>query len=89
MDAVSIVHSSIMLYELYLGCFTVQNVPKPGHKRTDSTHSSNESEYTFSSEFAEMEDIAPRTEVCLSLTKNRMFMFLLIGRISNNWLMYS
>ncbi|KAH0518932.1 Unconventional myosin-Va [Microtus ochrogaster] len=38
------------------------NVPKPGHKRTDSTHSSNESEYTFSSEFAETEDIAPRTE---------------------------
>ncbi|EGV99862.1 Myosin-Va [Cricetulus griseus] len=38
------------------------NVPKPGHKRTDSTHSSNESEYTFSSEFAETEDIVPRTE---------------------------
>uniref|UniRef100_F6ZFH5 Unconventional myosin-Va n=1 Tax=Callithrix jacchus TaxID=9483 RepID=F6ZFH5_CALJA len=38
------------------------HVPKPGHKRTDSTHSSNESEYTFSSEIAEMEDIPLRTE---------------------------
>uniref|UniRef100_A0A2K6B4F0 Unconventional myosin-Va n=1 Tax=Macaca nemestrina TaxID=9545 RepID=A0A2K6B4F0_MACNE len=38
------------------------HVPKPGHKRTDSTHSSNESEYTFSSEIAEMEDIPSRTE---------------------------
>uniref|UniRef100_A0A2K6FYF9 Unconventional myosin-Va n=1 Tax=Propithecus coquereli TaxID=379532 RepID=A0A2K6FYF9_PROCO len=38
------------------------NVPKPGHKRTDSTHSSNESEYTFSSEIAETEDIPFRTE---------------------------
>uniref|UniRef100_A0A8D0MF04 Unconventional myosin-Va n=1 Tax=Sus scrofa TaxID=9823 RepID=A0A8D0MF04_PIG len=38
------------------------NVPKPGHKRTDSTHSSNESEYTFSSEIAETEDIPSRTE---------------------------
>lgn len=38
------------------------NVPKPGHKRTDSTHSSNESEYTFSTEIAETEDILLRTE---------------------------
>lgn len=38
-------------------------MPKPGHKRTDSTHSSNESEYTFSSEIAETEDIPLRTEV--------------------------
>uniref|UniRef100_A0A8C0TSB0 Unconventional myosin-Va n=1 Tax=Canis lupus familiaris TaxID=9615 RepID=A0A8C0TSB0_CANLF len=38
------------------------NVPKPGHKRTDSTHSSNESEYTFSSEIAETEDMPLRTE---------------------------
>lgn len=38
------------------------HVPKPGHRRTDSTHSSNESEYTFSSEIAEMEDIPSRTE---------------------------
>nr|XP_015198449.1 PREDICTED: unconventional myosin-Va isoform X3 [Lepisosteus oculatus] len=34
------------------------NVPKPGHKRTDSTHSSNESEYTYNSEFAESEEIS-------------------------------
>ncbi|XP_054865534.1 unconventional myosin-Va isoform X7 [Amphiprion ocellaris] len=32
------------------------NVSKPGHKRTDSTHSSNESEYTYNSEYAELED---------------------------------
>lgn len=33
------------------------NVPKPGHRRTDSTHSSNESECTYSySEFAESEE---------------------------------
>ncbi|MBZ3872842.1 Unconventional myosin-Va [Sciurus carolinensis] len=38
------------------------NVPKHGHKRTDSTHSSNESEYTFSSEIADTEDIPSRTE---------------------------
>uniref|UniRef100_A0A8D2LXS8 Unconventional myosin-Va n=1 Tax=Varanus komodoensis TaxID=61221 RepID=A0A8D2LXS8_VARKO len=29
------------------------NISKPGHKRTDSTHSSNESEYTYSSEITE------------------------------------
>lgn len=63
-------------------------MPKPGHKRTDSTHSSNESEYTFSSEFAETEDIAPRTEVHLSVTKSKMYMVLLIGNISNNWLIH-
>uniref|UniRef100_A0A673M500 Unconventional myosin-Va-like n=1 Tax=Sinocyclocheilus rhinocerous TaxID=307959 RepID=A0A673M500_9TELE len=32
------------------------NVPKPGHRRKDSTHSSNESEYTYNSEFAESEE---------------------------------
>ncbi|XP_024911233.1 unconventional myosin-Va isoform X3 [Cynoglossus semilaevis] len=32
------------------------NVTKPGHRRTDSTHSSNESEYTYNSEYAELED---------------------------------
>ncbi|XP_034042743.1 unconventional myosin-Va isoform X1 [Thalassophryne amazonica] len=32
------------------------NVPKPGHRRTDSTHSSNESEYTYNSELAESEE---------------------------------
>ncbi|KFQ32240.1 Unconventional myosin-Va, partial [Merops nubicus] len=38
------------------------NIPKPGHKRTDSTHSSNESEYTFSSEITESEDLPVRME---------------------------
>ncbi|XP_036590039.1 unconventional myosin-Va isoform X1 [Trichosurus vulpecula] len=38
------------------------HVPKPGHRRTDSTHSSNESEYTFSSEMTEAEDIPLRME---------------------------
>nr|XP_009510491.1 PREDICTED: unconventional myosin-Va isoform X2 [Phalacrocorax carbo] len=38
------------------------NIPKPGHKRTDSTHSSNESEYTFSSEITEVEDLPVRME---------------------------
>uniref|UniRef100_UPI003AADF25F unconventional myosin-Va n=1 Tax=Centroberyx gerrardi TaxID=166262 RepID=UPI003AADF25F len=32
------------------------NVAKPGHRRTDSTHSSNESEYTYNSEYAELEE---------------------------------
>ncbi|XP_050822829.1 unconventional myosin-Va isoform X8 [Gopherus flavomarginatus] len=38
------------------------SIPKPGHKRTDSTHSSNESEYTFSSEITETEDLPLRME---------------------------
>nr|XP_020836630.1 unconventional myosin-Va isoform X3 [Phascolarctos cinereus] len=38
------------------------HVPKPEHRRTDSTHSSNESEYTFSSEITENEDIPLRLE---------------------------
>ncbi|XP_053317882.1 unconventional myosin-Va isoform X3 [Spea bombifrons] len=38
------------------------SLPKPGHKRTDSTHSSNESEYTFSSEVTESEDFPYRNE---------------------------
>ncbi|KAK0678126.1 MYO5A protein, partial [Pygoscelis papua] len=38
------------------------SIPKPGHKRTDSTHSSNESEYTFSSEITEAEDLPVRME---------------------------
>ncbi|NXY81165.1 MYO5A protein, partial [Alcedo cyanopectus] len=38
------------------------NIPKPGHKRTDSTHSSNESEYTYSSEITEAEDLPVRME---------------------------
>ncbi|KAF7659097.1 hypothetical protein LDENG_00002920 [Lucifuga dentata] len=32
------------------------NVVKRGHRRTDSTHSSNESEYTYNSEYAELEE---------------------------------
>uniref|UniRef100_A0A4W5PTV8 Myosin VA n=1 Tax=Hucho hucho TaxID=62062 RepID=A0A4W5PTV8_9TELE len=32
------------------------SVPKPGHRRTDSTHSSNGSECTYNSEFAESEE---------------------------------
>ncbi|XP_068586287.1 unconventional myosin-Va isoform X1 [Cebidichthys violaceus] len=32
------------------------NVSKPGHRRTDSTHSSNGSEYTYNSEYAELEE---------------------------------
>ncbi|XP_038556829.1 unconventional myosin-Va isoform X8 [Micropterus salmoides] len=32
------------------------NISKPGHRRTDSTHSSNESEYTYNSEYAELEE---------------------------------
>uniref|UniRef100_A0A8C5RR24 Unconventional myosin-Va n=1 Tax=Laticauda laticaudata TaxID=8630 RepID=A0A8C5RR24_LATLA len=38
------------------------SISKPGHKRTDSTHSSNESEYTYSSEITEAEDFPMRTE---------------------------
>ncbi|XP_026565391.1 unconventional myosin-Va isoform X1 [Pseudonaja textilis] len=40
----------------------MESISKPGHKRTDSTHSSNESEYTYSSEIAEAEDFPMRTE---------------------------
>ncbi|ETE68357.1 Myosin-Va [Ophiophagus hannah] len=40
----------------------MESISKPGHKRTDSTHSSNESEYTYSSEIAEAEEFPMRTE---------------------------
>ncbi|XP_078540969.1 unconventional myosin-Va isoform X2 [Lissotriton helveticus] len=40
----------------------ITNIPKPGHRRTDSTHSSNESEYTFSSEVTEADDTPLRGE---------------------------
>lgn len=40
-----------------------KNVTKPGHRRTDSTHSSNESEYTYNSEYAELEDGSRAAEV--------------------------
>ncbi|XP_037103661.1 unconventional myosin-Va isoform X11 [Syngnathus acus] len=39
-----------------------EHISKPGHRRTDSTHSSNESEYTFNSEFAESEDASHAAE---------------------------
>lgn len=48
----------------------LQSIPKPGHKRTDSTHSSNESEYTFSSEITEAEDLPLRMEVMLTIPHN-------------------
>ncbi|XP_036399234.1 unconventional myosin-Va-like isoform X1 [Megalops cyprinoides] len=38
------------------------DVPKPGHRRTDSTHSSNESEHTYNSEFPESEESSHRGE---------------------------
>ncbi|XP_075064119.1 unconventional myosin-Va isoform X9 [Mixophyes fleayi] len=38
------------------------SLSKAGHKRRDSTHSSNESEYTFSSEVTEAEDFLYRNE---------------------------
>ncbi|XP_028257130.1 unconventional myosin-Va isoform X8 [Parambassis ranga] len=41
---------------------TSLNVSKPGHRRTDSTHSSNESEYTYNSEYAELEEGSRTTE---------------------------
>ncbi|XP_072258473.1 unconventional myosin-Va isoform X7 [Pyxicephalus adspersus] len=41
---------------------STMTIPKPGHRRTDSTHSSNESEYTFSSEITESEDLTFRNE---------------------------
>ncbi|XP_073509129.1 unconventional myosin-Va isoform X6 [Phyllobates terribilis] len=41
---------------------STMSLPKTGRKRTDSTHSSNESEYTFSSEITESEDFPYRNE---------------------------
>ncbi|XP_062998493.1 unconventional myosin-Va [Elgaria multicarinata webbii] len=40
----------------------MSNISRPGHKRTDSTHSSNESEYTYSSEIMESDELPMRTE---------------------------
>nr|XP_034986465.1 unconventional myosin-Va isoform X6 [Zootoca vivipara] len=40
----------------------MMSISKPGHKRRDSTHSSNESEYTYSSEITEAEEFPMRTE---------------------------
>ncbi|XP_075933884.1 unconventional myosin-Va isoform X3 [Anarhichas minor] len=39
------------------------NVSKPGHRRRDSTHSSNGSEYTYNSEYAELEEGSRAAEV--------------------------
>ncbi|XP_042199989.1 unconventional myosin-Va [Callorhinchus milii] len=45
---------------------SLMSAPKPGHRRTDSTHSSNESEYTYNSllslEAGESEETTRRTE---------------------------
>uniref|UniRef100_A0A669AZT7 Unconventional myosin-Va n=1 Tax=Oreochromis niloticus TaxID=8128 RepID=A0A669AZT7_ORENI len=46
----------LRLEEKYDDLKEEMNVSKPGHRRTDSTHSSNESEYTYNSEYAELED---------------------------------
>uniref|UniRef100_A0A3Q2ZND0 Unconventional myosin-Va n=1 Tax=Hippocampus comes TaxID=109280 RepID=A0A3Q2ZND0_HIPCM len=40
-----------------------EHISKTGHRRTDSTHSSNESEYTYKSEFAESEEGSLAAEV--------------------------
>uniref|UniRef100_A0A8C4NRT6 Myosin VAa n=1 Tax=Dicentrarchus labrax TaxID=13489 RepID=A0A8C4NRT6_DICLA len=46
----------LRLEEKYDDLKEAMNVSKPGHRRTDSTHSSNESEYTYNSEYAELEE---------------------------------
>ena len=45
----------------------MKNVSKPGHRRTDSTHSSNESEYTYNSEYAELEEGSRAAEVSVGI----------------------
>uniref|UniRef100_A0A4W5MIN2 Myosin VA n=1 Tax=Hucho hucho TaxID=62062 RepID=A0A4W5MIN2_9TELE len=45
------------------------SVPKPGHRRTDSTHSSNGSECTYNSEFAESEESSRHGEVSGDVTR--------------------
>uniref|UniRef100_A0AAY5KNP7 Myosin VAa n=1 Tax=Esox lucius TaxID=8010 RepID=A0AAY5KNP7_ESOLU len=45
------------------------NVPKAGHRRTDSTHSSNGSECTYNSEFAESEESSRHGEVSGDVTR--------------------
>ncbi|XP_073474828.1 unconventional myosin-Va isoform X2 [Aquarana catesbeiana] len=55
---------------------STMTVPKPGHKRTDSTHSSNESEYTFSSEITDLEDLAFRNEEPIDKKALDMSLFL-------------
>ncbi|XP_076851437.1 unconventional myosin-Va isoform X5 [Brachyhypopomus gauderio] len=51
------------------------NVPKPGHRRTDSAHSSNESEYTYNSELAESEELSRGME---DVTKGTLDMALVL-----------
>uniref|UniRef100_A0AAY5KIB0 Myosin VAa n=1 Tax=Esox lucius TaxID=8010 RepID=A0AAY5KIB0_ESOLU len=48
---------------------TLSNVPKAGHRRTDSTHSSNGSECTYNSEFAESEESSRHGEVSGDVTR--------------------
>uniref|UniRef100_A0A673XQR7 Myosin VA n=1 Tax=Salmo trutta TaxID=8032 RepID=A0A673XQR7_SALTR len=48
---------------------TLSSVPKPGHRRTDSTHSSNGSECTYNSEFAESEESSRHGEVSGDVTR--------------------
>uniref|UniRef100_A0A4W6FGP9 Unconventional myosin-Va n=1 Tax=Lates calcarifer TaxID=8187 RepID=A0A4W6FGP9_LATCA len=53
----------LRLEEKYDDLKEEMNVSKPGHRRTDSTHSSNESEYTYNSEYAELEEGSRAAEV--------------------------
>uniref|UniRef100_A0A8C4HJF2 Myosin VAa n=1 Tax=Dicentrarchus labrax TaxID=13489 RepID=A0A8C4HJF2_DICLA len=56
----------LRLEEKYDDLKEAMNVSKPGHRRTDSTHSSNESEYTYNSEYAELEE-GSRMDTSLTL----------------------
>jgi hypothetical protein len=47
----------------FFGSSPFQNTSRPGHRRTDSTHSSNESEYTYNSEYAEADEGSRVSEV--------------------------
>uniref|UniRef100_A0A672JLA7 Unconventional myosin-Va n=1 Tax=Salarias fasciatus TaxID=181472 RepID=A0A672JLA7_SALFA len=53
----------LRLEEKYDDLKEEMHVSKPGHRRTDSTHSSNESEYTYNSEYAELEEGSRAAEV--------------------------
>ncbi|XP_064169741.1 unconventional myosin-Va isoform X3 [Anguilla rostrata] len=58
------------------------NVPKPGHRRTDSTHSSNESECTYNSEFAESEESSRGGEDVTKATLDMSLFLKLQKRVS-------
>ncbi len=45
------------------------NVSKPGYRRTESTHSSNKSEYTYNSECTKLEEGSLATSLTLKLQK--------------------